>query len=75
MLIALFERAYILLYEPGAKGDAARRWGSWADYIGWWLAKPDFRGYAAANLGGEDPDFADFMRRTIVSVTGSSQPT
>lgn len=62
LLIALFERAYILLYEPGLTGAAARRWQSWADYIEWWLKKPDFRGYALANLDGEDAAFAAFVR-------------
>ncbi len=62
MLIALFERAYILLYEPGASGEAARRWQSWADYMDWWLGRPDFRAYALANLAGEDPAFAAFVR-------------
>jgi hypothetical protein len=65
MLIALFERAFILLYEPGASGDAARRWQSWADYIAWWLAKPDFRAYALENLDGEDAAFAAFLRTSV----------
>lgn len=62
MLIALFERAYILLYEPDLQGDAARRWQSWADYVEWWLKKPEFRTYALANLDGEDAAFAAFVR-------------
>jgi hypothetical protein len=62
MLIALFERAFILLHEPSAQGDAARRWQSWADYMDWWLKKPDFRAYALANLDGEDAAFAAFVR-------------
>jgi hypothetical protein len=62
MLIALFERAYILLYEPNLTGDGARRWQSWADYMDWWLKKPDFKAYALANLAGEDPAFAAFVR-------------
>jgi len=70
MLIALFERAYILLYEPGATGAAARRWRSWADYIDWWLARPEFRDYAVQNLEGEDPAFAEFVR----AAAGESRP-
>jgi hypothetical protein len=62
MLIALFERAYILLHEPGASGDAARRWQSWADYIDWWLGRAEFRAYALENLAGEDPAFAQYVR-------------
>jgi hypothetical protein len=67
MLIALFERAYILLYEPGLTGDAARRWQSWADYVEWWLKKPDFRAYALDNLDGEDAAFATFVRAQAAS--------
>lgn len=63
MLIALFERAYILLYEPDLGGDAARRWQSWADYMDWWLKNPDFCAYALDNLAGEDPAFAAFVKQ------------
>jgi hypothetical protein len=67
MLIALFERAYILLYEPGMSGASARRWRSWDDHIGWWLAKPEFRACVADNLSGEDAEFADYMRSSIAA--------
>lgn len=65
MLIALFERAFILLHEPGAKGGAARRWQSWADYLDWWLKKADFRSYVLANLDGEDAAFAAYVHTTV----------
>lgn len=68
MLIALFERAYILLYEPGMNGASARRWRSWDDYIAWWLAKPEFRAYVAVNLDGEDADFAAHVRASIAVI-------
>lgn len=66
MLMALFERAYILLYEEAQ--DAAgggRRWGSWSDFIAYWLRRPDFRAYAIDNLAGEDPAFAGFIRAKL----------
>ena len=34
MLISLFERAYLLLYEDGMKEKQLRRWRSWEDYNG-----------------------------------------
>jgi hypothetical protein len=61
MLIALFERAYILLFEDGATGNTLRRWLSWEDYIKWWLKKPDFKAYLVDALEGEDPDFAEYV--------------
>jgi hypothetical protein len=33
MLMALFERAYIVSYEPDLSGVALRRWNSWDDYM------------------------------------------
>ena len=33
MLISLFERAYLLLYEETMSSKQARRWHSWEDYI------------------------------------------
>ena len=70
MLIALFERAYILLHEPTLTAQSARRWQSWADYMSWWLAKPDFCAYVQANLEGEDADFARYMRERIRDTAG-----
>lgn len=62
MLLALFERAYILLYEEGPNPAAGRRWGSWADFLADWLRRPDFRSYVLNNLEGEDPGFAAYVR-------------
>ncbi len=62
MLIALFERAFILLYEDAPSGQGGRRWGSWADFFAYWLKRPDFARYVEANLQGEDPAFVAFVR-------------
>lgn len=62
MLMALFERAYILLHEDSPTGQSGRRWGSWADFFSYWLKRPDFARYVAANLQGEDPAFVEFVR-------------
>lgn len=62
MLMALFERAFILLYEDAPSGQGGRRWQSWADFFAYWLKRPDFARYVEANLAGEDPAFVAFVR-------------
>ncbi|MFN0024468.1 MAG: hypothetical protein ACKVS5_11285 [Parvularculaceae bacterium] len=62
MLMALFERAFILLYEDAPTGQSGRRWGSWADFFAYWLKRPDFARYVEANLQGEDAAFVAFVR-------------
>lgn len=62
MLMALFERAFILLYEDAPSGQGGRRWGSWADFFAYWLKRPGFARYVEANLQGEDPAFTAFVR-------------
>ncbi|MEN3297687.1 MAG: hypothetical protein V7642_6940 [Burkholderiales bacterium] len=63
MLIALFERAYIVSYEPDLKGVALRRWNSWDDYMREWCRREDFHYMLPQLLRGEDPDFAAYIRR------------
>src|SRR6187431_2487918 len=42
MLISLFERAYILLYEEKMSTKQRRRWLSWEDYMREWCRREDF---------------------------------
>jgi len=67
MLISLFERAYLLLYEDDMKGPQLRRWRSWEDYMGEWCNRADFRGLLSALLRGEDPEFADYIQKLAAS--------
>lgn len=62
MLMALFERAFILLHEDSPTGQGGRRWGSWADFFSYWLKRPDFAHYVENNLQGEDAAFVAFVR-------------
>lgn len=62
MLTALFERAYIVSYEPDLRGLALRRWHSWEDYMREWCRRDDFYFLLPHLLSGEDPDFADYLR-------------
>lgn len=63
LLISLFERAYILLYEDDLRGAEARHWRSWEDFMQEWCERDDFRLAMPELLVGEDPDFAAYLRR------------
>lgn len=67
MLISLFERAYLLLYEDGMTEKQSRRWRSWEDYMGEWCNRADFRAALPALLRGEDPEFADYIQKLAAS--------
>lgn len=61
ILIALFERAFILVYEPDMNRQSQRMWASWEDYIRTWCRRQDFRNALPQLLQGEDPDFVDYV--------------
>jgi hypothetical protein len=67
MLISLFERAYLLLYEDGMKEKQLRRWRSWEDYMGEWCSRADFRSALPALLRGEDPEFSAYIQKLAAS--------
>jgi hypothetical protein len=63
MLMSLFERAYLLLYEDHMSDKQARRWHSWEDYMLEWCRRPDFRAALPQLLHGEDPSFVLYVER------------
>lgn len=63
ILIALFERAYLLAYEEDMSNKQRRRWLSWEDYMREWCSRADFRDALETLLQGEDADFAHYIRR------------
>lgn len=62
MLVSLFERAYLLLYEEKMSDKQLRRWRSWEDYMREWCQREDFRAALGEQLRGEDPDFARYLQ-------------
>lgn len=62
MLVSLFERAYLLLYQPDMSEKQRRRWHSWEDYMREWSRREDFREQLPRLLRGEDPDFARYIQ-------------
>jgi len=63
ILVALFERAYILVYEDEMDKQRRRLWRSWEDYMLDWCKRRDFRQALPELLEGEDPDFARHIYR------------
>jgi AcrR family transcriptional regulator len=68
MLIALFERAFILLYDKNLKGKEFRRWSSWQDFMQEWCERDDFRNSLPDLVRGEDPEFSGYIKRLAETV-------
>lgn len=65
MLVALFERAYLLLYESGMSRNQERRWRTWEDYMREWAGRDDFREMLPELLDNEDPEFVTYFKSMV----------
>jgi hypothetical protein len=63
ILIALFERAYLLVYEEHMDRQTRRLWQSWEDYMRDWCKREDFRTVLPMLLEGEDEEFQQHISR------------
>ncbi|MGZ5138246.1 MAG: hypothetical protein ACXWCX_10635, partial [Burkholderiales bacterium] len=63
MLVSLFERAYLLLFDEQMSAQQQRRWRSWEDYMRDWCRRRDFRSRLSDLLSGEDPQFGAYLLR------------
>lgn len=61
ILVSLFERAYLLVYEERMARQELRRWKSWEDYMREWLRRADFRDALPYLLEGEDEEFTRYI--------------
>jgi hypothetical protein len=73
ILISLFERAFIMVYEEHMDKQTRRLWLTWDDYIKEWCSRRDFRSLLPSLLEGEDEDFQNYMRK-IADETGRKDP-
>ena len=71
MLISLFERAYLLVYEDDMDRKTARLWQSWEDYMREWCRREDFHNALPLLLRGEDPEFQSYLRRIAQEERGA----
>lgn len=61
ILISLFERAYLLVYEDTMDKQTRRMWQSWEDYMREWVRRTDFREALPGLLEGEDEEFTHYI--------------
>jgi hypothetical protein len=73
LLVALFERAYILAYGEHMTVQQRRQWQSWEDYMREWTRREDFCQALPELLDGEDPDFVTHITRIAkgTAITGN----
>lgn len=67
ILISLFERAYLLVYEDSMDRQTRRLWQSWEDYMREWCCRRDFREALPELLKGEDEDFCAHIQKIAAS--------
>jgi hypothetical protein len=72
MLMSIFERAYLVLYEDDMTPKQARRWHSWEDYMLEWCRRPDFRASLPLLLRGEDPSFVRYVEQVAARALTAS---
>lgn len=70
MLIALFERAYLVAHKPEMNPTEQRRWNSWDDYMREWCRREDFHNALPLLLRGEDPEFQAYIRQVAEQERG-----
>ena len=69
ILISLFERAYLLVYEEKMSRHTQRMWRSWEDYMREWLRRAEFRESLPLLLEGEDVEFTRYIQKLVATLT------
>jgi hypothetical protein len=70
ILISLFERAYLLVYEEKMSRYTQRMWQSWEDYMREWLRRAEFREALPLLLEGEDMEFTRYIQKLVATLPG-----
>jgi hypothetical protein len=73
ILVSIFERAYILVFEERMNKQTRRLWSSWEDYMREWCRRADFRHALLELLDGEDPDFRVHIQRIAEAAAKSGR--
>ncbi|WP_020650988.1 hypothetical protein [Solimonas variicoloris] len=74
LLVSLFERAFLLLYEERMAPGMRRQWSSWEDYMREWCRRGDFRAALPGLLRGEDEAFRRLIERFAREEAGPAGP-
>ena len=70
ILVSLFERSYLLVFEEKMDRQTHRLWLSWEDYMREWCRRKDFREALPGLLQGEDEDFQTHIRKIAAAEAG-----
>lgn len=70
ILISLFERAYLLVYEEEMDKKSQRLWLSWEDYMREWVRRADFRASLDTLVEGEDEEFIAHLKHLAAEEAG-----
>jgi hypothetical protein len=73
ILLSLFERAYLLVFEEKMDRQTQRLWRSWEDYMREWCRRKDFREALPELLEGEDEDFQTHIRKIAEAEAAKSK--
>lgn len=73
ILVSLFERAYLLVYDEQMDRQTRRLWQSWEDYMREWCRRKDFREALPELLEGEDEEFTAHIRQIAQEVATSGR--
>jgi hypothetical protein len=68
ILVSLFERAFILVYEENMNPQTQRLWSTWDDYVRFWCRRQDFKDGLPELLKGEDPEFVRYIQSVVAKV-------
>lgn len=67
ILVSIFEKAYILVYEEKMNAQTRRLWQTWEDYIREWCRRRDFAAALPRMLEGEDQEFRSYIFNILKS--------
>ncbi len=70
ILVSIFERSYMLVYEEKMSKQTTRLWSSWEDYMREWCRREDFRSALPELLEGEDLDFREHIKKIAATDKG-----
>ncbi len=73
ILVSLFERSYLLVFEEKMDRQTHRLWFSWKDYMREWCRRKDFREALPELLQGEDEDFQTHIRKIADAEAGEAR--
>ena len=61
ILLSIFERAYLMMYDDHESSARGRQWNGWESYLRSWKTHPDFKDLWGTLGSGFDSDFVKYV--------------